>query len=331
MILSAAAVGLAVGTKPMALLLLPGFGLIFIIAIAIQKPTPWFGRFMIPMAALAAPALSLVYRESTKRLSHITNGVFIGICIVSACTTSFGNEMKPLVGGRTIWGKSRIAMLTRAKPSIEPMVRFVDQMGLRGLRLGLVSPHENEFEYVFFGKNYERKVIPILFDRKELISIDRIPQVDYLLFLGETQRYFLTARSEFAIDAVIGQSDLHPLLIAMRAPGSGWHAVLDIDNAVHLFRREGLEIRPYSLQNLPDYIPGLRKWDDGWVSQEFTAHVRIDPAKPTLLLRERSFNKAFLLALADSFYMLSVKRELTDGSEKRRRGSRASANQSCQP
>ncbi|MGA2264337.1 MAG: glycosyltransferase family 39 protein [Acidobacteriota bacterium] len=246
---------------------------------------PWFGRYMIPMVALAAPALTPVYRESTKRLSHITNGVFIGICIVSACTTSLCNEMKPLVGNRTIWGKSRIELLTWAKPSIEPMARFVDQMGLRGLRLGLVPPHENEFEYAFFGKNYERKVIPILFDRKELINIDRLPQVDYLLFLGESQRYFLTARSEFAMDAVIGQSDLHPLLAALRAPGSGWHVVLDIDDAVHLFRREELEFRPYSLQNLPDYIPGLRKWDDGWVSREFTAHVRMDPAKPTLFLR----------------------------------------------
>lgn len=246
---------------------------------------PYFGRYMIPMAALAAPALSLVYRENTKRLSNVTNGLFIAICIVSACTTSFHNEMKPLVGNRTIWGKSRIEMLSWANPSIEPTARFVDQMGLHGLRLGLVSPHENAFEYVFFGKNYERTIIPILLDRKELISIDKIPQVDYLLFLGETQRYFLTARSEFAIDAVIGQSDLHPLLTALRAPGSGWHVVLDIDDAVHLFRREGLEVRPYILQNLPDYIPGLRRWDDGWVSREVTAHVRIDPAKPTLFLR----------------------------------------------
>jgi len=246
---------------------------------------PYFGRYMIPMAALAAPALGLIYRDGKKRLSRVVDGLLIGICIASACTISFCNEMKPLIGPRTIWGKNRIEMLTWAKPGTEPIARVVDQFGLQGLRLGLVPPHENEFEYAFFGKNFERKIVPILFDRREVIRIDRIPQVDCLLFLDETQRYFLTARSEFAIDATIGQSDLRPLLTALRARGSGWHAVVDIDSAMHLFRREGLEIGPYAPQDLPDYIPGLRKWDDGWVSREFTAHVRVDPVKSTLFVR----------------------------------------------
>jgi hypothetical protein len=246
---------------------------------------PYFGRYMVLMVALGSPLLCFLYRERAKRSFSIANSLLVGICIVTASSACLYNGMKPLAGPRTIFGQDRVSMLTWGKPSIESWVRIVDRMGLGSSTLGLVVPNENEFDYAFFGRHFERKVISIRLDREKLMDVRKLPKVDYLLFISESQRYFLEEGSEFPINAVIGNADLRPLLARTRAPGSGWHAVLDIDGVGHLFLRAGMSLDPSVLLGLPEYLLGPTRWDDGWVGGEFTAHVRVDPAKPSLLIR----------------------------------------------
>jgi hypothetical protein len=109
--------------------------------------------------------------------------------------------------------------------------------------------------------------------------------VDCLLFLGDSQRYFLTPRAEFALDKVYGKSDLKPLLARLWSPGSGWRAIFDMDDSWHLFVQPGVNIRSDDFRGLPDYFPGQLLWPDGGVGHKFTAHVKIDPASPILSLK----------------------------------------------
>ncbi len=256
-----------------------------IMAAALLRWNPWFGRLMTPMAALAAPALSLLYSEGAAMWGRAFNGILALVCLVSATSASLFNEMKPMIAGRTIWGRSRIELLTWANSHIRPVADMMDRLGFRGLKVGLVPADENTFDYVFWGRNFERKLVPMLFNRKELINPDGFSRVDCLLFLGDSQRYFLTPRAEFALDKVYGKSDLKPLLARLRSPGSGWRAILDMDDSWHLFVQPGVNIGSDDFRGLRDYFPGQLMWPDGWVGPKFTAHVKIDPASPILSLK----------------------------------------------
>jgi 4-amino-4-deoxy-L-arabinose transferase-like glycosyltransferase len=256
----------------------------WLLVAAILRWQVWLGRFMVPMVAVSSPLFANLYSERKRRLSLIWNILLVGACISCLFSAVLLNEMKPLVGWRTLFNQDRIEMLTWGNASVEPLVRIVDRMGLGGLSLGLVAPNGDEYEYPFFGSRFERTIIPIRLHREELMDVRKLPRVDYVLFFAEAQ-YFLTEKSTVALNAVTRRADFRSLLAAIRAPGSGWYAVVDIDGVGHLFRREGLNFDPSILLGLPEFFPGPTRWDDRWVAREFTAHVRINPAKPNVFLR----------------------------------------------
>jgi hypothetical protein len=207
--------------------------------------------------------------------------VICSLCLVSSILF---DQLKPLVGYWTIWGKDRIQVMTRNKPSSELMIRLVDLVVPKGDRLGIIPASGDSFEYPLFGRNLKRRLFSVRIDKKDLLSAGKLPDVDYLLFEGERQESFYlddsdVSRTEFGFGAI----DLQPLLAAVRNAGSGWHPIIDIDGFFHLFGRESKEV---DTSVLPEFLPGeWNIWADYWVKKEFVVNVRIDPAKPSIQLR----------------------------------------------
>ena len=245
----------------------------------------WMSRLLIPMVALSAPALSLVDRADSSWVSRAARALIVAISVLAAVSVCGLNEMKPLVGDRTVFGKDRIELVTWARPELAPMVRLVEGLGLRQHHVGVIYPTANEFEYPFFGKGFERTIVPILVDREELTDVRTLPAVDILLLPSESQQYFLRKGSQFATNDYSGKADLRPLLDALRKPGSGWRAMLDADRVVHLFLRDGVILDTAQNAMLPDSLPGKGIWSDRWVAKDFTALLKIDPSRPYLLLQ----------------------------------------------
>ncbi len=242
------------------------------------------GRLMVPMVALGAPLLACLYSHKERWITPIWNLVLFAICSSCLLSSLLLNQIKPLVGSWTLWGKDRIQVMTRNRPSSETMIRFVDRAVPDGVRLGFVPSSADSFEYPLFGRSFGRKVIPIRIDRKELLLLEKLPLVEYLLLEGEKQEPYLLDDSDVPKTQFgFGKVELQPLLAGLRGPESGWYPVLDIDQYFHFFTR-GKKVMNLSM--LPESLPGdWNKWADHWMKKEFVANVRIDPAKPSLKIR----------------------------------------------
>jgi len=160
----------------------------------------------------------------------------------------------------------------------------VDLIVGKNERLGFIPASGDSFEYPLFGRNLQRKVFSVRIDNKALLSIDKLPQVDYLLFEGERQEpFYLNDSTVPRTQYGFGKIELQPLLAAVRNPQSGWHPIIDINGYFHFFAKGTKEV---DMSLLPESLPGdWNKWADFWVNKEFVVNVRINAAKPSIQIR----------------------------------------------
>lgn len=258
--------------------------LFLILMAATLRWQPTSGRLLVPMVAVGTPLLACLYSHRERWASFLWNLALSMICIACLLASLLLNQMKPLLGKQAVWGKDRIHLMARNNPNSESMARFVDRVVPDGARLGFVPSTGDSFEYLLFGRRFERKVIPVRIDKKELLSLERLPPVEYLLLEGEWQEPFHTDESDIPETQFgFGRVALQPLLAALRAKDSGWHPVFDIDGHFHFFAKGRKEI---DTSVLPESLPGeWNRWSDHWVKRDFVANVRVDPAKPSLRIR----------------------------------------------
>jgi hypothetical protein len=240
------------------------------------------GRLLVPMAAVASPLMAHLYSVRKRWTAPAGNFMLAAVCLVYLLSSVLLNNMKPLVGDWTIWGKDRIQLITRCMPSYDRMIRFIDSVIPEGEQLAFVPASGDSPEYLFFGRRFQRKVFPVRMDKKELLSVGRLPAANYLLFEGERQEPFYLEDSNIPKTSFgFGSVDLRPLLAAVRDPGSGWHLVAEKDGFCHLFARE---VDEYDLSLLPG-SGNWRMWSDDWVTNDFVIEVLIDRAKTLVQIR----------------------------------------------
>jgi hypothetical protein len=237
------------------------------------------------MVGIASPLLYHLYSAGKGFKRSLWNTFLVSICVLTLVISCVENPMKPLHGPSSIWGKDRYELISRGNPKLELLFRLIDVLQMEGLRMGVVPSSRETMIYPLFGRHFERRIIPIRVDRPELLDPAKLPPVDYLLFYGETQSFFLTNKADFSKPPWSGETDLHPLLNKIRDSKSTWERVVSVYGA-HLFARSGLPINSTASGTLPDYLPNESTWwGDKWVEQDFKLSVRVDPAKPTLFIR----------------------------------------------
>ncbi len=259
------------------------FIVFWLIVTATLRWQVWIGRLMVPMVAIGSPLLAYLYTERKRAWSWIWNVLLVGACVSCLLHSVLLNEMKPIFGPRAIWGKDRIHLMTMNRPGADSLLRFIDQLGLKGEQLGIVPVTVDSFEYPLFGKNLERRLIPIRIDRNESLTLDKLPALNYLLIEGETQEYFPLDQSTKPAGRHFGIISIQPLIDALRNPKSGWRPMLDEDGFMHLFTKKTESVDPSAFSILPEFLPGeWNSWTDHWVKDDFTVRARIDAAKPII-------------------------------------------------
>jgi hypothetical protein len=256
-----------------------------VVAVALRWQV-WSGRLMVPMVAIGSPLLASLYSERKRLWPWIWNTLLVAVCISCLLSAVLLNEMKPVIGPRTIWGKDRIQLMTLSRQESAVMFRFIDSLGLKGKRLGVVQHTADFFEYPLFGRSFERRIIPIRIDREELLTLENLPEVSFLLMVGEEQAFFRVDRSTKPAGGWVGTTNLQPLIDALRNPNSEWRPFLDVDGFMHLFakKQEYLDLSAFSV--FPDVLLGpWNIWPDYWVQDDFIVHARINPATPILEIR----------------------------------------------
>jgi hypothetical protein len=244
----------------------------------------WHMRLMLGLVAIASPLLAVVYSVKRTKTCFVWNLLLVGSCLTSLWVCVVFNQMKPLRGPNAIWGRDRTSLMCAGSPSAERLIRIVDGMQLKGLHLGIVPANPETFEYPLFGEHFNRELTTMRIDRSRASILQDLRTMDCVLVYSEAQEYFLT--KENGKNQWFGKTDLHPLLAAMRASGSNWVPIFDADGFGHFFVKKSLG-NPYNMtRSLPDFMPEDSEWyDDRWVGQNFKIRVRLDPEKPTLMIR----------------------------------------------
>jgi len=133
--------------------------------------SPFRGRYMCLAMASAAPLIAGLLRRG-RVVAAIRWLVVALACTVMAVTVA-SNSKKPMVGPRSIWGRSRIDL--RMMPlfsAVHNMTRMLPE----GAVVGTVLDSE-DLDYPLFGERLTRRIIP-LFPRPEVIDgrwLSRIP------------------------------------------------------------------------------------------------------------------------------------------------------------
>jgi hypothetical protein len=243
----------------------------------------WHMRLMLGLVAIASPLLAVAYSVKRTKTGFVWNLLLVGSCLTSLGICVVFNQMKPLRGPNAIWGRDRTSLMCAGLPSVEKLIRIMDGMHLKGLRLGIVPANPDTFEYPLFGEHFDQEVTPIRIDQPET-SITDLRGVDCVLVYSEAQEYFLTKAT--GKNQWFGRTDLHPLLAAVRASGSNWVPVFDADGFGHFFVKRSLGNSYNITRSLPDFMPEDSGWyDDRWVGRNFKIRVRLDPEKPALMIR----------------------------------------------
>ncbi len=181
----------------------------------------WMGRFMMPTVLLASPMFACLWMRQKGILGKICKGTLVGLCSTSIILNSLQNASKPVIGSANIFGKDRIELMVGG-PYL-PGFQFINNLDIKGLRLGVVSSVDYRL-YQFFGPHFEREVIPIRFDREELLDTKRLPQVDCMLFYSNTQAYFPAGKVDSPTGPFYVNVNLDPLLSQIKDPKSTWQA-----------------------------------------------------------------------------------------------------------
>lgn len=143
---------------------------------------PWKGRYMISSLVYLLPISSILFNKivSSKKYVYILP-VYL-IVIASALTTLIYHGRGALVSTHnlpTIWGKSRMELLTVSRPDITKAYQRFDEIVPQNATVALATIND-DYEYPLWGSRFTRKLIPINpFEQ----GLQPIPQeANYLFF-----------------------------------------------------------------------------------------------------------------------------------------------------
>lgn len=118
--------------------------------------TPHKNRYFILAASLCAPLMASI--NWNKRMSEIIRWSVILLSLVILGWTTIANEAKPLI--RSVWKLDRIDKQSLNQKTMAPVIRMVNRLISPSDTLGVVLDFD-EWDYPFFGKNLEHKIIQI--------------------------------------------------------------------------------------------------------------------------------------------------------------------------
>jgi len=257
----------------------------FAVLVVMFRWQPWHGRLALPFVALASPLLAVLYPLNWRGwFDRARSLALVTACLIPLLVSCIYNESKPLGALSRMLAQDRIARMAESRPNTQLSARLLQDLDLRKARIGLVPTNEEEFEYLFFGERFERPILPLRLEA-DVLSPALVADLDGLLFLGESQTYFLVEPNQADPRQWLGRTDLTRTLQQLRT-SRDWVAVFDVDSIGHLFLRRGVRFNSQALQSLPAFLGAdCPWWVDKWVPPEFCLRVKIDPANPLLTLQ----------------------------------------------
>ena len=143
---------------------------------------PWKGRYMISSLVYLLPLSNILFNKivSGKKYAYILP-IFV-IIIASAWSTLLYHGRSALISTHnlpTIWGKTRMELLTVSRPDITKAYQRFDEIVPQDAIVALATIND-DYEYPLWGKRFTRKLIPINPFEQGLQSIPQ--EANYLFF-----------------------------------------------------------------------------------------------------------------------------------------------------
>jgi hypothetical protein len=143
---------------------------------------PWKGRYMISSLVFLLPISSLFFNQFvSKNRYSLVLGLYI-IIIASAFSTILFHSRSAFLSSHhlpTIWGKTRMELLTVSRPDITKAYARFDQIVPQDATVALATIND-DYEYPLWGSLFTRKLIPINPFEQGLQSIPK--EATYLFF-----------------------------------------------------------------------------------------------------------------------------------------------------
>jgi 4-amino-4-deoxy-L-arabinose transferase-like glycosyltransferase len=183
--------------------------------------------FVLPFAFLI-PLTAFVFKRKRQSLKIILFIIVTLIAIKTTVLNSIYSKHKPLIGKKTIFNNSYYQNNAMLHPRHDvPLLRFVNEFTKPNSRIGHIL-NANEKEYFFFGKNFDRTVIPV--EKSELkngeISIIDKYNLDFLVLdvpLGEGS----TNSSYFDPCYSAALFARRPAYLRVIPPGKNWYKTIN--------------------------------------------------------------------------------------------------------
>ena len=143
---------------------------------------PWKGRYMISSLVFLLPISSLFFKPFVAKNKYRLVLVVYLIIIASAFSTILFHSRSAFVSTHhlpTIWGKSRMELLTVSRPDITNAYTRFDQIVPQDATVALATIND-DYEYPLWGNRFTRTLIPINPFEKGLQPIPK--EATYLFF-----------------------------------------------------------------------------------------------------------------------------------------------------
>jgi hypothetical protein len=250
-------------------------------AAALLRYNVHLSRLLVGTVATGAPLLAVLYRQGASPWLRLARGALcvtccatLALCVAVRGATplvqSFGSAPDPASVGRP------------DRPETEVAVRLLDRLPAGSV--ALVPKGVGDIVYPLFDATFARVVRIVRASDAGARSL--VDGSDYVLLWGETQHQIVEGEPLAHEWPWFGVSDLRPLLAELRGPR--WHAVLDgplyPPGGFHLFARRALSGAERAA--LPELLPTSPPLSgDRRREARFALPVRLDPARPVLVLR----------------------------------------------
>jgi hypothetical protein len=143
---------------------------------------PWKGRYMISSLVFLLPVSSLFINKLVNANRYLFLLLAYIVIIASAWSTILYHGRSALITTKnipTIWGKSRMELLTVTRPDLTKAYTKFDQLVPPNAVIALGTVND-DFEYPLWGNQFTRKLIPINPFEQGLQPIPA--EADYLFF-----------------------------------------------------------------------------------------------------------------------------------------------------
>ena len=148
--------------SPPARRVLAAAALAFLVVFAVtNEHNPWVGRVMMPAIAIGAPLLAALCCRS------VLSAAAVALALLGVVPSLFANDLKPLfvpIGQDTIVERDRYEQQAIARSEMAVVARQLSEVSAPDASIGLVRGGDT-WDYVFFGRQLRRRVIPIRTDQ----------------------------------------------------------------------------------------------------------------------------------------------------------------------